>query len=328
MTEKIEKLGKIGGINLQSFRISDYSFIFSFLVLVMIAVAVNPNFLTYQNISTILLQASIVGIIGLGMTLIISSGQIDLSVGSIVALVGGMSVLVLNQTQNFFLTLLFCIVFGAFLGTINGLLVTVGRIAPFIVTLATMTAYRSIIVQLGQGGPFNVNSEILPSFRLIASGNFLGVPNLAVIFIIITALMWVLTTKLKFGRYIFAVGSNEHAAQLTGINVKFVKTACFTITGALCGISAFLLTSRLTSIAAANAGTAFELDAIAAVAIGGTVMSGGKGMIIGTFFGALMIQMIEGILIAANVPPFLTGLVKGIVIIVAVLLQTIKWKRK
>ena len=303
---------------------SNYTFIFSFLVLVVIATAINHSFLSWTNLSTLMLQSSIKGIIALGMTLVIISGQIDLSVGSQAALIAGLGVVVLNKTESAFVMLLFCMIFGIILGTINGVITTKGKMAPFIVTLATMSAYRSIIVQLGQGGPFNVNMKILMSFRKIAAGKTLGIPNLAIIFIIITIAMALLIKYTKFGRYVYAVGPNENAAFLTGINVDRIKTLCFTITGLLTGISSFLLASRLTSITAANVGNAFELDAIAAVAIGGTAMNGGRGKIFGTFLGAVMLQMIEGILIAARIPPFLSGLVKGIIIVLAVIFQSKK----
>jgi ribose transport system permease protein len=305
---------------------SQHTYVFSFLALLVIAVLINKNFLSYSYLSTLILQSTIKGIIALGMTLVIISGQIDLSVGSITALVSGLGVVVLNTTENMLVMLLFCMVFGLFLGTINGLLVTKGRIAPFIVTLATLSAFRSIIVQLGQGGPFNVSENVYQSFRLIAVGTIFKIPNLAIIFVIVTAIVYIVMEKTKFGRYIYAVGSNEKAASLAGINVVRIKTLCFSITGLLTGISAFLLASRLTSITAPNAGVSFELDAIAAVAIGGTSMNGGRGRIIGTFLGIIMLQMIEGILIAAKIPPFLTGLVKGVIIILAVLLQSKKEK--
>lgn len=305
---------------------SNYTFILSFLVLVVIATIINHSFLTWTSLSTLLLQSSIKGIIALGMTLVIIAGQIDLSVGSQCALIAGLGVVVLNQTESSIIMLLFCVVFGAFLGTINGIITTKGKMAPFIVTLATMSAYRSIIVQLGQGGPFNVEMKIMMSFRKIAAGKMMGIPNLAIIFILITIIVGVLVKYTKFGRYVYAVGSNENAAFLTGINVDRVKTLCFTITGLLTGIASFLLSSRLTSITAANVGMAFELDAIAAVAIGGASMSGGRGKIFGTFLGAVMLQMIEGILIAARIPPFLSGLVKGIIIILAVIFQSKKNK--
>jgi ribose transport system permease protein len=301
--------------------VSKYSYVVSFLGLLAIATIINPRYFSYVNLSTLLLQASIKGIIALGMAILIIAGMIDLSVGSIVALVAGLGVVVLNSTGNAWLALGFCMIFGAFLGSINGLLVAYGKIAPFIVTLATMSAYRSIIIQLGQGGPFNVKSDILPWFRMIAAGNVMGVPNLALIFLAIMIVVAVVMSRTKFGRYVYAVGSNAEAARLAGINVNMIKIACFTITGLLAGVSAFLLMSRLTSITAPNAGTAFELDAIAGVAIGGIAMTGGRGMIAGSFLGALMVQMIEGVLIAARIPPFLNGLVKGIIIIFTVLLQ-------
>ncbi len=143
-----------------------------------------------------------------------------------------------------------------------------------------------------------------------------------VIFLFAAALLtWVLLTKTKFGCYVFATGSNEHAAILSGIDVRKVKLAIMGYVGLLCGLSSVLLASRMSSVTASNAGSGYELDCIAAVAIGGTPMSGGRGKIIGTFLGALMMQMISTILIAAKIDPFLTGLVKGIIIIVAVIFQ-------
>lgn len=306
----------------------NYTFLFSFAVLVIIATYFNPKFLTYGNLSLLLLQSTIKGIIACGMTLVIIAGMIDLSVGSMAALVGGLGVVVLNTTENIWMMFLFCVAFGTFLGTINGLLVTKARIAPFIVTLATMVAFRSIIVQLGQGGPFDVKAEVYDEFRLIAAGylfrggGFKGIPYMAIWFIAITFIMIFIMSKTKFGRYVYAVGSNQIAAKLTGINVDRVKTLCFVVTGLLVGISSFLLASRLTSITAPNVGVNYELDAIAAVAIGGTAMAGGSGLILGTFIGAIMLQMIEGILIAAQIPVFLNGLVKGIIIIIAVVFQS------
>ena len=307
--------------NLQKFY-SNYSYLVSFLILFSIATIINPRFLSYTNLSTLLKQAAIIGIVALGMNLVIIAGMIDLSVGSLVALTAGLGVIVLNSTGSIFLTLIFSLAFGTILGGINGILITKGKIAPFIVTLATMSAFRSIIVQLGQGGPFNVGEKSYNTFRLIAAGETLGIPNLAIIFIITAVIISIIMNKTKFGRYVYAVGSNENATNLTGINVNRMKNAVFCITGLLSGLSAFLLSSRLTSITAPNAGMGFELDAIASVAIGGTAMNGGRGKVFGTFLGAIMLQMINNILVIANIPPFLEGLVKGIIIIVAVLFQS------
>ncbi|MCL6270989.1 ABC transporter permease [Sansalvadorimonas sp. 2012CJ34-2] len=303
---------------------SNHPYLISFAVLAVIATIINPDYLTYTSLSTLLKQSAIKGVIALGMTLVIISGNIDLSVGAIVALVSGLGVVVFNTTESIVVTLLFCSLFGSILGWINGMFITKGRIAAFIVTLATMSAYRSIIVQIGQGGPFNVDMNVLSAITTVVNGRTLGVPHLALIFVFLAVAMHLLMSQTKFGRYVYAVGSNEEAARLTGINVHRVKIITFCIIGALSGISAFLLIGRLTSITAVNAGIFFELDAIAAVAIGGAAMSGGRGRIAGTFLGAIMLQMIEGILIAAAIPPFLNGLVKGIIILLAVLFQNKK----
>ena len=250
--------------------------------------------------------------------------MIDLSVGSSVALISGLGVLLLNKTESIALCLLFCLGFGLILGLINGVLVTKGNIAPFIVTLASFSAYRSIINQLGQGGPFTVSKTMYDGFRKIAAGRVMGIPNLMLIFILITVITGIIMSKTKFGRYVYAVGSNQQAARLTGINVGRVKTLIYIYAGTLYGLAAFLLASRLTSIQAASAGDGYEMEAIAAVAIGGTSMDGGRGKIIGTFLGVLMLRIIQTVLVMANVPPFLNGLVRGITIIIAVLAQSRK----
>ena len=303
---------------------TNYSHWLSFVLLMVVAIIVSPAFLSWNNLTNLFVQGSVVGICAMGMSLIISAGMIDLSVGSSVALLSGLGVMVLNSTHSLILTVLFCMGGGMIVGLINGLLVTKGRIAPFIVTLATMSAWRSVINQLGQGGPFTVNNTMYASFRNIAAGRFFGIPHLMIFFIFISFLTAMLMSKTKFGTYVYAVGSNQQASRLSGINVNRVKTLIFTYAGTLYGLAAFLLASRLTSIQAASAGSGYEMDAIAAVAIGGTSMDGGRGKILGTFLGVLMLRIINTVLIMANVPPFLNGLVTGVIIIVAVLAQSTK----
>ena len=304
--------------------INNYSHWLSFVLLLLVASIVNTSFLEWSNISNLFIQGAIIGICAMGMSLIISAGMIDLSVGSSVALIAGLGITVLNSTHSILLTLIFSLVAGLIVGLINGLLVTKGRIAPFIVTLATMAAWRSIINQLGQGGPFTVDKQMYSSFRNIAAGKFLGIPHLMIFLIAITVITAFIMNRTKFGTYIYAVGSNHQAARLSGINVNGVKTLIFVYAGMLYGLAAFLLASRLTSIQAASAGMAYEMDAIAAVAIGGTAMEGGRGKIVGTFLGILMLRIIVTVLIMANVPPFLNGFVQGVIIIVAVLAQSHK----
>lgn len=306
---------------------TNYSHWLSFVILLVAAAIVNPAFLSWTNLTNQFVQGAIIGICAMGMSLVIASGMIDLSTGSVVAFLSGMGIVVLNKTQSLFVFILFCLAAGAAIGMLNGLLITKGRIAPFIVTLAAMSAWRSVINQLGQGGPFTVNSAMYESLRNIASGKTLGLPNLMIFLIVISIITGVMMSKTKFGTYVYAIGSNQQAARLTGINVDRVKTLIFVYTGLMYGIAALLLASRLTSIQAASAGNQYEMNAIAAVAIGGTRMEGGKGKIIGTFLGVLMLQIINTVLIMANVPPFLNGLVQGIIIIVAVLAQSHKKNR-
>ncbi len=303
---------------------ANYSHWLSFIILLLVAVIVNPGFLSWSNLSNQFVQGAVVGICAMGMSLIISAGMIDLSVGSAVAFISGMGIQVLNATRSIPLCLLFCLGAGLMVGLINGILITKGKIAPFIVTLAAMSAWRSVINQLGQGGPFTVTRELYAPFREIAAGRIWFIPNLMIFFILITVITGIIMSKTKFGTYVYAIGSNQLAARLSGIGVNKIKTMVYMFAGTLYGFAAFLLASRLTSIQAASAGYQYEMDAIAAVAIGGTSMDGGKGKIIGTFLGVLMLRIISTVLIMANVPPFLNGLVQGIIIIVAVLAQNRK----
>lgn len=296
-------------------------YLLSFVLLVIIATCFNSRFLSVGNFLTLLNQTSVKGVIAIGLTFAITAGMFDLSLGSQVGLISGISVMLYNETQSAGLMVLFCLAAGCILGLVNGLLVAHFQMPPFIATLATQSAYRSIITQIGQDGPFEIDRAYMEQFRGIATGKILGIPNLVVIFIVVMILGAILLNRTKFGRYVTAVGSNDTAARLAGINVKMVKTVCYIITGCMAGLSAFLLTARLTSITAANAGLKFEFDGVAAVAIGGTAMTGGRGRIVGAFFGMIMFQMIETILVSAAVPPFLNGLVQGAIIVIAVLMQ-------
>ncbi|WRS27416.1 ABC transporter permease [Oscillospiraceae bacterium MB08-C2-2] len=326
------KLGGSKKMALRSFM-TNYNFVVSFVLLLIAAVAVNPSFLRWNNISNLFVQGTIVGIVAMGMSMIVSAGMIDISVGAQVALISGLGVLVLNQTGSVFVMLLFCCALGGLIGLFNGLLVAKGKMAPMIATLAMQSICRSIITQLGQGGPFTVSNENYESFRLIAASGFqltekVRLPYMMIIFCIVSFGFAVTMDRTKFGKHVYAVGSNETAAWLAGINVHRIKIAVFVITGLMSGVASLLYASRLTAIQASNAGLNFEMDAIAAVAIGGTAMSGGRGKIMGTFLGILMFRMINNILTMANVPPFLSGLVSGIIIIVAVLMQNFQNKKR
>jgi ribose transport system permease protein len=317
---------------------TQYSYIVSFVLIIIIAMAVNPNFFRWRNISNIFTQsATTTGLIALGMTMVICAGQIDISVGAQVALVSGFGIELLNRTESIWLMLLFCVAMGGVIGTFNGLLVAKGRMPAMIATLAVQTSARAIINHFGQGGPFtvaggNANAPFYESFRMVSSGGISVFGNRVsypmIIFIFMSVVFGIIMRRTKLGKHIYAVGSNEVSARMAGVNVDRTKIMVFAITGLLCGLTSWLYSSRLMAVAAANAGNQFEMDAIAAVAIGGASMSGGRGKIIGTFLGVLMFKIINNTLVAANVPTFLTGAISGAIIIVAVLLQSQRDKRK
>lgn len=311
--------------------LAEYSHWLSFSVLIIIAAFINTSFFRWNNINNLFVQASTTGIIALGMSMVISAGEIDISVGAQLAIISGLGIEVLNVTNSIVVMLLFCLAFGLFIGTINGILVAKSRIPAMIATLATQSICRSIINHLGQGGPFTVSARY-DSFRWIAAGNIsIGQFKIAypmLIFILMAVLFKVIMTSTKFGKHIYAVGSNATSASLSGVNVSRIKIMVFSVTGLLCGFSAWLYSSRVMAVAAASAGNQFEMDAIGAVAIGGTAMTGGRGNITGTFLGALMFKIINNILTMADVPTFLNGAIKGGIIILAVLLQNPRGRRK
>jgi ribose transport system permease protein len=311
---------------------TEYSFVLSFILLVIIAASVNKNFFTWTNISNIFVQSSLVGLIAMGMSMVISAGLIDISVGAQVAIIGGFGILVLNRTGSALVMLLFCIILGLFIGGINGLLVTKGGMPAMIATMAMQGACRSIINHFGSGGPFTVDKALFDSFRILAVGgvqiteNF-KIPYLMLVFCAAGVIFDIIMTQTKLGKHIYAVGSNETSARLSGINVDLVKASTFIITGMMCGIVAVIYASRMTAVAAASAAFNYEMDAIAAVAIGGTAMSGGRGKIVGTFMGVLMFKLISNILTAADVSTYLNGAISAAIIVIAVLMQNLQNRR-
>lgn len=300
----------------------DHNYILSLVLLLLIGRIASDAFLSPASLINLFKSAVFIGIISLGMSLVIISGNIDLSVGSILGLTAAVGVVVFNATHSILLTLLTTVGLGFLLGLFNGIFVGIAKVAAFIVTLATLVGYRSITIQFGNGGPQIVdNDAYFKILRPIGYGKLGSIPYLVLIFIGLTVFIWFVMTKTKFGRYVYAIGSNENSARLTGINVRLVKVAIFAITGILTGMAGFLYITRFGSVDVATAGKSFELDVIAAVAIGGTSMAGGKGKIQGSFFGAVILYAIDAILSAFQVPAFVNDLIKGILILGAVLLQ-------
>jgi len=291
-------------------------------ILFVLSSVASPYFLQTRNILNILRQVSYTGIIGLGMTFVIISGGIDLSVGSMTALVGGLVIMVINNLGGELMAIILAIVIGLLLGVvlgaINGLIVTKGKVAPFIVTLGTMAIYRSFTLYISNAGEFRSTSNLYPQLGM---GYFLGIPIPVWVFLGLAAFFAVILNHTRYGRHICAVGSNERVARYSAIDVDKVRLIAYVIVGFTVAVSAILMSSRLNSVSSSNAGVNYELDAIAAVIIGGTAMSGGSGTMSGTVIGAITLGIINNMLNMLGVSPYLQGTVKGLVIIGAVLIQ-------
>ena len=276
------------------------------LILLIIVVSIlNPSFLDLSNLLNLLRQISINGLIAFGMTFIILTGGIDLSVGSILALSSAFIALMITS--------------GVVLGAVNGLLVTKGNMAPFIATLATMTIFRGLTLVITDGNPItNLGDSYL--FQLFGKGYFIGIPVPAVTMIIVFVILLIILQKTTFGRHTYAIGGNEIAAKISGIKVNKIKILIYGISGLMSALAGGILTSRLNS-AQPTAGTSYELDAIAAVVLGGTSLTGGKGRIVGTLIGVLIIGVLNNGLNLLGVSSFYQQVVKGVVILIAVLID-------
>jgi ribose transport system permease protein len=308
----------------KTFKWGDHSTGLAFILLFILAAIVGwPNFLQLRNLTNILRQQSYTGIIGLGMTLVIISGGIDLSVGSMMAFVGGITIYLMNlfpgdSLLGVLVAVVFAVALGSFAGFVNGFLVTKGRIAPFIATLGTMSIFRSLIQYFSGASNIVSNNTLYPQF---GSGVFLGIPVPVWVFLILAVLIHILLNNTRFGRYVCAVGANEQVARYSAINVQLIRLVPYAITGFTVAITALLWSSRINCIQSSGDGTGYELEAIAAVVIGGTSMSGGKGTIVGTIMGAIMLGIINNMLVLGGVSSFLQQAARGLVIIAAVLLQ-------
>lgn len=292
------------------------------ILLLVISSLASEYFLNTRNLTNIMRQVSYTGIIAIGVTFVIIGAGIDLSVGSMVALVGVVLVFVINQISDPVLGVILgmgaAVLTGALLGLLNGLVVTWGRIAAFITTLATMSIFRSLALYFSDAGEVVSTNALFPS---IGGGYFLGLPIPVWTFLVVALLGHILLAHTPFGRHLCAVGSNPQVARYSGIRVQRIVLSTFVIAGICVGLSAIMLASRLNSISPSDAGVFYELDAIAAVVIGGTALAGGRGSIWGTVIGALILGVINNMLNLLGVSPYLQGLVKGGVILIAVLMQ-------
>lgn len=277
----------------------------------------SPYFLSTSNLVLILTQASVIGVVSVGMTFVIISGGIDLSVGAIIALASVWSTTV--ATQSFGVAgMLFCALAVAMVcGIINGFLIAYAGLVSLIVTLAGLASYRGMATQISGGQSQIVEVQ---GFSAIATTNVLGVPLLVYIFAGVIVVGWLLLNRTTFGRHVYAIGGNQEAARLAGIDVRRVRATVFILSGVCCGIAAIMLTARAHTGASTH-GLYYELDAIAAVILGGTLLAGGRGSLIGSILGVLVFTAVTNLFVLNNLSTPIQQIAKGAIIVAAVLLQ-------
>jgi len=300
--------------------VSKYGIYFAFIVLCIFFTMFNSLFLTPGNIINILRQVSFNAILAMGMTMVIITGGIDLSVGSILALAAVVTASLVKADApltSMPVAVLAGLLLGAFCGFLNGLFITKGRLAPFIVTMVMMTVARGAAQLFTKGRPV---TGLLPSYDFIGAGFFLRIPIPVYILAFVLIISSFILGWTRTGRYIYAVGGNEASAIASGIKANRVKIFVYSFSGCMAALVGIILSARLNS-AAPVLGSGYELDAIAASVIGGTSMDGGRGFIIGTLVGALIIGTISNGLDILNVSAYWQQIIKGIIILVAVILD-------
>ncbi len=299
----------------------EYRSLVALLVLIVIVAILNPSFIGKDNLLNILRQTSINAIIAVGMTMVILTAGIDLSVGSVLALCGAFAAAMIKGGMSVYLVVPSVLIIGLMLGSLSGLIVAKGKVQAFIATLVTMTLLRGVTMVFTEGRPidtgFAANSM---QFAQLGTGYFLGVPIPVWIMLVVFIVGWYVLSQTPIGRYIYAVGGNESATALSGINTKRVHIFVYAASGMLSALAGLIMTARLSS-AQPTAGTAYELDAIAAVVVGGTSLMGGKGRLFGTLVGALIIGFLNNALNLLNVSAYYQMIAKATVILVAVLVD-------
>ncbi|QXC56169.1 ribose ABC transporter permease [Vibrio mimicus] len=291
------------------------------LFLVVVVSFLNPNFFTVDNLLNILRQTSVNAIIAVGMTLVILTAGIDLSVGSVLALCGAFAATLVAMEVPVLVAVPTALLAGAALGAISGIIIAKGKVQAFIATLVTMTLLRGVTMVYTDGRPISTGfTDTADTFAWFGTGYALGIPLPVWLMVVVFAGAWYLLNHTRFGRYVYAVGGNESATRLSGINVDRVKIGVYAICGLLAALAGIIVTSRLSS-AQPTAGMGYELDAIAAVVLGGTSLMGGKGRIMGTLIGALIIGFLNNALNLLDVSSYYQMIAKAVVILLAVLVD-------
>ena len=284
--------------------------------------AEGTQFLSLQNFMNILRNHAVIGIIALGMAFVIISGNIDLSVGAQMVAVAALTVSFINKTGNVPVGILIAVVSSCTMSTITGLIVTKGHVPSFIVTLGMQYIYRSLSMFFMQGGGFYLDKVKAPFYTQISNYMLFGkIPMPVIYFLLVFVAYWFISKYTRTGRHIYAVGSNEKATRLSGINTDKIKILSFTLLGLAIAIAAIVESSRMGSINSTSSGNAYELNAIAMTVIGGISMQGGKGKISGALFGMLILGIINNMITLLGVNVYLINAFKGLIIIGAVLLQ-------
>lgn len=272
------------------------------------------DFFSMQNIMNIIQQSAIIGITGIGASIVILTGGIDLSVGSVIAFVGISGGMLLKGGVPLSITVLICMAIGIFIGMFNGYFVSVGKVPAFIVTLGSMQIFRGFTKVLTDGKPVSGFDDNLAN---LTSSKIFGIPALVYYVFILYAIMIFITSKTKFGRRLYAIGGNPNAAKLSGVKIRKIEISAYAIAGLFFAIGGICLLSRL-SYADPNAGSGYEMDAIAATVLGGIALSGGKGKVGNTLVGALVLGILKCGLQILNVATYWQTVIIGVVIILAV----------
>ncbi|MER2106777.1 MAG: ABC transporter permease [Solibacillus sp.] len=309
-----EKIGPI---------ISKYGIVFVLLGMIIIMSFLSDAFLTTQNILNIIRQISFIGIVAMGVTIVIITTGIDLSSGSVIALTSVIVASFAHPGDSIIIALMIGMGVGAVCGAVNGVITAKGKIPPFIATLGMMTAARGLALLVSDGRPVPNLSE---SFMFLGKGEIFGIPVPIIVFLLVGIISHILLSKTRFGKYTYAIGGNVHAAKICGINVDRTLILIYMYAGLLSAIAGILLTARI-SVGQPSMGVSFELDAIAAAVIGGTSLAGGVGTIFGTIIGALIIGVLNNSLDLLGVSSYWQQILKGGIIVAAVLIDSRKNKK-
>ncbi len=298
-------------------QINIYRSVLILAVICVFASILSDSFLSVSNLFNVIKQITVAGIVGCGMTFVILTGGIDLSVGSVVGLAGAVAAGIMASTGSAVLAVLAALGIGILCGAANGFFVAQCEIPPFIATLGMMTLLRGCVLVYTKGAPISIKVD---SYKFIGKGVIAGIPFPVILLLILYLIAHYLLTQTSFGRNVYAFGGNREAARLSGIRVKYTEWLVYIFNGLMSGIAAIVLTARLGS-AQSTSGEGIEMDAIAAVILGGTSLSGGSGFVLPTVVGAMIMGIIDNILTLMNVNPHATNIVKGAVVLIAVLVD-------